>query len=122
LICLGCGTTIEFVDELIRGFGKSVAERKGFEHSWSRFDILGYCSECSANDSGNRIQQSIDHVTAALESIEESAGQLRQAIELHESRKLSRGHALVLSATDKMRKALADCESSLTLLNKESVS
>ena len=30
LICLGCGTTIEFVDELIRGFGKSVAERKGF--------------------------------------------------------------------------------------------
>jgi Fur family transcriptional regulator, ferric uptake regulator len=122
LICLGCGTTIEFVDELIRGFGKSVAERKGFEHSWSRFDILGYCSECSANDSGNRIQQSIDHVTAALEGIEESAGQLRQAIELHESRKLSRGHALVQSATDKMRKALADCESSLTLLNKESVS
>ena len=95
---------------------------RGFEHSWSRFDILGYCSECSANDSGNRIQQSIDHVTAALENIEESASQLRQAIELHESRKLSRGHALVQSATDKMRKALADCESSLTLLNKESVS
>jgi Fur family ferric uptake transcriptional regulator len=115
LICLGCGTTIEFVDELIRGFGKSVAERKGFEHSWSRFDILGYCSE-------NRIQQSIDLVTAALESMEESVGQLRQAIELHESRKLARGHALVQSATEKMRKALADCESSLKLLNKESVS
>jgi Fur family ferric uptake transcriptional regulator len=120
LICLGCGMTIEFVDDLIRGFGKSVAERKGFDHSWSRFDILGYCGECSANDSGHRIQQSIDHVAAALENMEESMSQLRQAIELHESRKLARGFSLVQSATEKMRKAVAECEGSLALLSKES--
>src|ERR1700691_5620377 len=40
LICLGCGLTIEFTDELIRGFGKSLVERKGFEHKSSRFDIF----------------------------------------------------------------------------------
>ena len=120
LICLGCGTTIEFVDELIRGFGKSVAERKGFEHSWSRFDILGYCSDCSANDAGHRIQQSLEHVASALETLEESMAQLRQAVDLHESRKLGRGYSLVQSAAEKMRKAVVDCENSLTLLSKES--
>src|SRR5690349_15581097 len=39
LICVKCGLTIEFEDELIRGFGKSVAERKGYEYRHSRFDI-----------------------------------------------------------------------------------
>jgi Fur family ferric uptake transcriptional regulator len=122
LICLGCGTTIEFYDELIRGFGKSVAERKGFEHSWSRFDILGYCSQCSANDSGHRIQQSLDHIATALESIEESMMQLRQAADLHETRKLAKGFSVVQSATEKLRKAVVECENSLGLLSKESTS
>ncbi len=117
LICLGCGMTIEFQDELIRGFGKSVAERKGFEHSWSRFDILGYCSECNSNDAGHRIQQGIDHLSIAAESLEEGLIQLRQAIELHEGRKLSRGLALVQLVSERLRKALAECENSVGLLS-----
>lgn len=121
LICLGCGMTIEFQDELIRGFGKSVAERKGFEHSWSRFDILGYCNECSSNDAGHRIQQSIDHLSNACENIEDGLSQLRQAIELHEVRKLTRGVQLVHTVSERLKSALAECENSLNLLNSKNL-
>jgi Fur family ferric uptake transcriptional regulator len=119
LICLGCGMTIEFVDELIRGFGKGVAERKGFEHSWSRFDILGYCSECSAHNSGNRIQQSIDYLRSALDALADGSEHLRNAIELQEFKKIAKSFTLVQSATEKLKKAVGDCESSLGLLAKE---
>lgn len=46
LICTSCGITIEFSDDLVGGFGKTVAERKGFKYQESRFDIFGYCSNC----------------------------------------------------------------------------
>ena len=46
LICTNCGITIEFSDTLVSGFGKTVAERKGFKYQESRFDIFGYCSKC----------------------------------------------------------------------------
>lgn len=46
LICTNCGVTIEFSDSMVSGFGKTVAERKGFKYQESRFDIFGYCSKC----------------------------------------------------------------------------
>ena len=46
LICTSCGTTIEFSDSQVSGFGKTVAKRKGFRYQESRFDIFGYCSKC----------------------------------------------------------------------------
>lgn len=46
LICLNCGLTIEFIDERLPAFGKTVAKTKGFIHSKSRFDILGFCAQC----------------------------------------------------------------------------
>ncbi len=119
LICLGCGLTIEFVDDLIRGFGKTVAERKGFEHTSSRFDILGYCNQCSANDFGHRVQQSIDSLTTALELVEETANDLRQGIDLLETRKLPRAASAAQAALIKMKQAMSECESSLAMVVKD---
>lgn len=46
LICTGCGLTLEFSDGLVSGFGKTVADRKGYLYQESRFDIFGFCSKC----------------------------------------------------------------------------
>jgi Fur family ferric uptake transcriptional regulator len=77
LICLGCGLTIEFFDELIRGFGKTVAQRKGFAHTTSRFDILGYCEKCQDEKNEPQIGQiqeilelSKNKLTLAIKEIE----------------------------------------------------
>jgi Fur family transcriptional regulator, ferric uptake regulator len=119
LICLGCGITIEFMDDLIRGFGKTVAERKGFEHTSSRFDILGYCSECNANDFGHCVQQSAEYLAKAMELIESSAVQLKQGIEFLDTRKLARTAATVQTAMQKLNKALTECENSLALIARD---
>jgi Fur family ferric uptake transcriptional regulator len=119
LICLGCGLTIEFVDDLIRGFGKTVAERKGFEHTSSRFDILGYCSQCNANDFGHRVQQSADCLSSAMELVEEIAHDLRQGIDLVETRKLPRAALSVQAALAKLKQATLECENSLALVVKD---
>lgn len=122
LICLGCGITIEFMDDLIRGFGKTVAERKGFEHTSSRFDILGYCSECNANDFGHAIQQSAEYLNKAMELIESSSVQLKQGIEFLDTRKLARTAATVQTAMQKLNKAITECESSLALIARDNTS
>ncbi len=120
LICLSCGTTIEFVDELIAGFGKNVAERKGFEHTSSRFDILGYCRECSANDFGHQLQQSLVHLASAMELAQNSEKELTRAIELLELRKLGKSVAIVQTVIDKLTEAIQDCQDSITLATKGS--
>ncbi len=117
LICLGCGLTIEFVDDLIRGFGKTVAHRKGFEHKSSRFDILGYCNNCNANDQTHKYQHSTDCLLSSIENSETSVEQLRQAIDLVQSRKSAKAITLVEAACEKLKQALAECETSLTLLS-----
>jgi len=90
LICLGCGTTIEFYDELIRGFGKTVAQRKGFDHTTSRFDILGYCQSCRSSDEGHRIDQVEVALTRAIERSQEALSQMRNALDHLRNRKFNR--------------------------------
>jgi Fur family ferric uptake transcriptional regulator len=90
LICLGCGTTIEFYDELIRGFGKTVAQRKGFDHTTSRFDILGYCQSCRSNDEGRRIDQVEVALTSAIDRSQEALSQMSGALDSLRNRKFSR--------------------------------
>lgn len=121
LICLGCGLTIEFMDELIRGFGKSVAERKGFEHRSSRFDILGYCKRCSSKDHGHRFQQSLDNLGSALNAAEESVLQLRQAFDLNSTFRFAKGSIYMNGAIAALRQALTDCENAQSFLAKEHV-
>lgn len=117
LICLGCGVTIEFVDDLIRGFGKTVAQRKGFEHKNSRFDILGYCSNCNANDQTHKYQHGTDCLLSSIENSEIGIEQLRQAIDFVHARKSAKAVTMVEAAREKLKQALAECETSLNLLS-----
>ncbi|MBP6745903.1 transcriptional repressor, partial [bacterium] len=93
LICLACGMTIEFYDELIRGFGKAVAQRKGFDHTTSRFDILGYCQNCRSKDTSHKIDLVQDAVAAAIERTEEALGQMRLGLEQLRMRKFTKAYS-----------------------------
>lgn len=90
LICLGCGLTIEFYDELIRGFGHNVALRKGFEHTTSRFYILGYCEKCRVNNESHKLEQLADSLFNAIEKCETALEDLRLAAEQLKARKQAR--------------------------------
>jgi Fur family ferric uptake transcriptional regulator len=116
LICLGCGLTIEFVDELIRGFGKNVAQRKGFEHLSSRFDILGYCADCNAKDAAHRIVQSTELFTATLENLSEVNLLIRQALEFTDRRKFAKSVSAGEACMLKLNQALVDCQTAISLL------
>lgn len=110
LICLACGLTIEFYDELIRGFGKTVAQRKGFDHTTSRFDILGYCQNCRAKDETHKIDLVQDAVSVAIERTEEALGQMRMALEQLRSRKYIKAYSPIKTAASQLTQTLEDLE------------
>ena len=110
LICLGCGTTIEFYDELIRGFGKTVAQRKGFDHTTSRFDILGYCQNCRNNDEGRRLDQVEVALENAIDKSQDALSQMRNALDSLRNRRFSRVDAPIKSAITQLTKSIEDLD------------
>ncbi len=115
LICLKCGLTIEFIDELIQGFGRSLAERKGFEHRSSRFDILGLCSECKAKDEDHRINHAIGSLEIAIAGAEQAISACKQAITSYEMRKASRAGENIHQALQELGRAATGCQDALPL-------
>ncbi|PZM78023.1 MAG: hypothetical protein DKT66_27515 [Candidatus Melainabacteria bacterium] len=118
LICLGCGLTIEFIDDLIRGFGKSVAQRKGFDHRSSRFDILGYCGDCRAKDETYRLKQVVDLISNSETLIDDSLTSLRQSVDLIDSRKSSKAQQQLENTVVRLSEAVKLCQQALTVLPK----
>jgi Fur family transcriptional regulator, ferric uptake regulator len=116
LICLSCGLTIEFVDDLIRGFGKTVAQRKGFEHKSSRFDILGYCNECSSKDESHQLEQALPYLSAALAKLEAASLLIKQTMEHAEAHKQLKALRTGEASIDEIKSILADCQSALALI------
>lgn len=114
LICLGCGLTIEFHDDLIRGFGKTVAHRKGFEHRSSRFDILGYCQTCRSSDQLHRINQTMESLNTVADVMQELIPLLRQSTENLQLRKMSKAQATLSVVVDQLRQSLDDAETALS--------
>lgn len=110
LICLKCGLTIEFTDELIRGFGRLVAERKGYEHTSSRFDILGICSTCKAQDEDHKISSSITALENTLSLLSEAAEKIEATIAVLETRKIARAVELVADVSKTLLQAEAETE------------
>lgn len=118
LICLGCGLTIEFIDDLIRGFGKSVAQRKGFEHRSSRFDILGYCGDCRAKDETYRHKQVVELILNSESLLEDSLAALRQTVDMIDSRKSSKAHQQMENTIMRLSEAVKLCQQALAVLPK----
>lgn len=121
LICLRCGLTIEFVDDLIRGFGKSVAQRKGFEHKSSRFDILGLCKECKDTDESHRINSALQSLRSTMESAEEAIDLCRQAMTVLESRRIPRGASAAKAAHNQLLDSIKQCQESMSFLSDDKV-
>ena len=50
LICLRCGTVIEFSNERLERMKALIAEEYGFRHHHHRLEIFGTCPECQQRD------------------------------------------------------------------------
>jgi Fur family ferric uptake transcriptional regulator len=116
LICLGCGLTIEFVDELIRGFGRTVALRKGFEHKSSRFDILGYCRECNSKDESRQSERALQCLSAAQAKLDQASSLMRQTLEHAQAGRQMKALRSGEACVEEIKTTLSDCESALALI------
>lgn len=116
LICLGCGLTVEFVDESIHSFGKTVAQRKGFEHKASRFDILGYCRACAIKDEPHRNEQSQQLLTNLLSTLETASTLVIQALEQSKFNKSHKDFQPIHVSIQKIQDAMEECTSTLAVL------
>lgn len=113
LICVKCGLTIEFEDDLIRGFGKTVADRKGYEYRHSRFDILGLCQPCRSLGDDHRIDQSMNAVEKILAACDSVTQELEVAMEQLQLRKLARARELMENALPLLQEAAQELERTL---------
>jgi Fur family transcriptional regulator, ferric uptake regulator len=116
LICVKCGLTIEFEDDLIRGFGKTLAQRKGYEHSSSRFDIFGICADCKSKDEDHKIASAVAASLTAMELSEQCIEKLRQAVTLLEARKVARAQEAIAEALKQLGQALAEVQGANQIL------
>ena len=114
LICVKCGLTIEFEDDLIRGFGKNVADRKGYEYRHSRFDILGICQQCREQGDEHHLELSIVSVEKALIACETAAQKLEQAMEQLQQRKHARAKELIENALPILQDSCRELEQCLS--------
>lgn len=114
LICLKCGLTIEFVDDFIRGLGKSVAQRKGYEHKSSRFDILGLCGECKVKREAHRLQGAVECLKDAADGAREGIDLCRQAQSLYKDGKTERAVNAARQALSELRGAVSALEMAIS--------
>ena len=115
LICLSCGLTIEFIDERLPTFGQAVAKRKGFLHSKSRFDVLGFCEKCQIFHSDRTNVRIKEHWQDAAASTEEALKIIYKLLEPTDESSdslLTENHKVY----EKLKKALENCELANKLL------
>lgn len=117
LICVKCGLTIEFTDELIKGFGRAVAERKGFVHSNSRFDILGVCKTCKAKDEDHKITNCIGALERSIEHLKEAQEKARAAIAILETRKIAKATDVLNELNERIENAQAESSNAISAIN-----
>ncbi|MFN8654788.1 MAG: transcriptional repressor [Candidatus Obscuribacterales bacterium] len=108
LICLKCGLTVEFADDLIRGFGKAVAERKGYDHHSSRFDIYGICGTCRSKDEDHRAEVLIKSVNESLSVLSEIMEELNSAVSVIEARKISKGKEMISAVISQLHERIIE--------------
>jgi hypothetical protein len=87
-----------------------VAQRKGFDHTTSRFDILGYCQNCRSKDTSHKIDLVQDAVAAAIERTEEALGQMRLGLEQLRMRKFTKAYSPIKSATSQLTQTIEDLD------------
>jgi Fur family ferric uptake transcriptional regulator len=119
LICVKCGLTIEFTDELIKGFGRTLAERKGFVHANSRFDILGICKTCKAKDEDHKISSCIGALEISLAQLQEAQEKAQAAIALMETRKIARANDVLIELNERIENAQAEAANAIAAITQD---
>lgn len=110
LICVSCGFTVEFKDDLVSGFGDMLAKRKGYEFSSSRFDIFGLCGECKTKRDTEMGQEAATHLNKALNNLQKAQSELEAALKEAGNNKFVQCRDRVAKAKTNLRHALADAE------------
>jgi hypothetical protein len=105
-----CGYTVEFTDELIRGFGKTVAERKGYEHKSTRFDIFGICSECRAKDEDHKLAAAAAALESACNLAASAIQNMRAALQAIDARKQNKSHEALSAGLAQLQQATGECQ------------
>lgn len=119
LICLGCGLTIEFIDERLPAFGQTVAKRKGFSLIKSRFDILGYCENCLKSSNEDKKTKLKEHWQSALNILEESINLIETLNDCKlEDDKLTTLITNNQLAIENLNEAIENCQLADKLLNR----
>lgn len=113
LICVKCGLTIEFEDDLIKGFGRTVAERKGYEYKHSRFDVLGLCLQCKLKGEDHRIGLFRDASEKTLYYCDSVVNEVQLALSHLETRKHLKSKESLENALLLMQDACRELESAL---------
>lgn len=113
LICLKCGLTIEFEDDLIKGFGRSVADRKGYEYKHSRFDVLGVCQQCRLKGEDHRIEAYRSVAEKALACCQEIVSEADLALAQLEMRKHARAKDHLETVLSILQEAFKELESGI---------
>lgn len=115
LICLKCGLTVEFADDLIRGFGKAVAERKGYDHHSSRFDIYGICGNCRSKGEDHRAEVLIRSASESIEVLEGVLEELRAAISTLEARKIAKAKEMLTAVITALGERMEELEGAVSI-------
>jgi len=91
LICLGCGYTVEFVDDLLKGFGQVLAKKSGYEFKRSQFDLYGLCQECQSKSEQFKIRQAVGTLHDLEEQLAKVETLIRNSLAHFEGRKIDKG-------------------------------
>jgi len=114
LICTHCGLTIEFTDNLVSGFGRSVAARKGYDYHSSRFDIFGICENCQSQDEHFRHQKLTGRLEAALKASREAVRLIGESVRQEHSKKAG-------PLAERIRQATAELQRSIDRLGEAEI-
>jgi Fur family ferric uptake transcriptional regulator len=117
LICVSCGFTVEFKDDLVSGFGDMLAKRKGYEFSSSRFDIFGLCAKCKTKRDTEMEQEAQTHLNKTLSSLKNAQDELEAALKETTKGKFVQCRDRVAKAKTDLRHALAEVEHCLGKLS-----
>lgn len=117
LICTRCGITIEFSDSLVSGFGKTLAERKGYVYQESRFDIFGFCSSCKSKSGRGSFPDLHEAIDEAIDILDGAHEALHSSMEAVENGKAAQARAKLAVAKDLLAKCIGRCEAASELMD-----
>jgi Fur family ferric uptake transcriptional regulator len=114
LICLSCGYTIEFVDDLLKGFGQVLAKKSGYEFKRSRFDLYGLCHECQSKSEEYKIRQTVSTLEAASDDLARLEATVQTALNQFGARKIDKGCDSVESLINEIDRVQSDLQKCLS--------